>query len=110
MVSYHIPLEPHFLRPYQFNMPHFDVGRVAPARAPVNISEMPAHLVFKGRIAENGLEDHFVRAIGIFEASPQPHLHALHRCHCRVWRASFKLGGGFRCRLDMRIFRAAPIF
>src|SRR5260221_8262299 len=57
----------HFLRPYQFDMPHFDVGRAAPATAPVGISEIPAHFVFKGRIAENGLENQFVRAIGIDE-------------------------------------------
>ena len=35
--------------------------------SPVGISEIPAHFVFKGRIAENGLENQFVRAIGIDE-------------------------------------------
>ena len=48
-------------------MPHFDIGRAGPTAAPVGIREIPAHFVFKGRIAENGLENQFVRAIGIDE-------------------------------------------
>ena len=57
----------YFLRSYQFDMPHFDVGRAGPTAAPVGIGEIPAHFVFKGRIAENGLKNHFVRATGIYE-------------------------------------------
>src|SRR6478672_8338821 len=62
VICYH-----HFLGPYQFDMPHFDVARAGPTEAPVGISEIPAHFVFKGRIPENGLQNHFVRAIGIYE-------------------------------------------
>ena len=55
----------HFLRPYPFDMPHLDIGRVRLTATPVSVGEIPAHFVFKGRIAKNGLENHFVREGGV---------------------------------------------
>ena len=55
-------------------MPHLNLGRVGPAQAPVSVSKVPVDFVFKMRIPENGLENHFVRQRRVCVELHQPRM------------------------------------
>ena len=46
-------------------MPHFDIGRVSPARTLVGVGKIPTDFVFEMRIPQDGLKNHFVRESGV---------------------------------------------